>query len=63
MEMRTILCKMLWVFDMELVDKNLDWNRDTENYLLWNRPELHVKYTRRPGIYVPPIDNKDEIVV
>lgn len=59
MELRTILAKMLWVFDMQLTDDNLDWNRDATSYLVWKRPELLVKYTRRPGIYVPPIDNSE----
>ncbi|PSK33980.1 Isotrichodermin C-15 hydroxylase [Elsinoe australis] len=47
MEMRTIMTKVFWSFDMELVDDDLDWHRDSEMHTLWRKPELNVKVSRR----------------
>jgi hypothetical protein len=55
--MRVILAKMLWAFDMELKDEKLDWLRDSKWSLLWWKPALHVNFTRRDGIHVPPLDD------
>ena len=58
MEMRLILAKMFWVYDMELVDdiNKLDWVRDGTSNPLWRKPPLMAKFTRRKGIKVPPVD-------
>lgn len=45
--MRTIMTKVFWSFDMELVDDDLDWHRDSEMHTLWRKPELNVKVSRR----------------
>ena len=56
LEMRLVLSKMLWVYDMQLMNPNLDWDRDNMCYMLWDKPDLMVKYTRRSGIFVPSVD-------
>lgn len=56
LEMRTILAKMLWCFDMELMDKRLDWDGDSKCYTLWQKPDLNIKFTRRAGVHVPVLD-------
>ncbi|RPB04471.1 putative cytochrome P450 [Choiromyces venosus 120613-1] len=56
LEMRVILAKMLWVYDMELMDPNLSWGKDTNCYVLWDKLKLPIRYTRRAGIVVPPLD-------
>lgn len=43
MEMRQILAKLLYNFDLELADPDLDWHRDSRMYTLWSKPHLHVK--------------------
>lgn len=49
-ELSTIISKMLWTFDLELIDKTLDWHRDSRMATLWQKPELKVRVTRRfPG--------------
>lgn len=50
MELRIIVAKMLWVYDMELLNKEEDWIGNNTVYAIWNKPELRVRYTRRPGI-------------
>lgn len=57
MEMRVILAKMLWTYDMELMNKDLDWDRDSRCYTLWRKPDLFIKFTRRAGIHVPVLDD------
>jgi hypothetical protein len=52
-EMRVILAKMLWVYDMELTDDKLDWVRDSPAWTLWYKPALPVRFTRRAGVVVP----------
>ncbi|KAI1206780.1 putative cytochrome P450 [Annulohypoxylon truncatum] len=42
MEMRQILAKLIWNFDLELADPDLDWHRDSRMYTLWSKPHLHV---------------------
>jgi hypothetical protein len=53
--MRVILAKLLWTFDMELKDEKLDWLADSESRLLWQKPGLHLNFTRRDEINVPPL--------
>jgi cytochrome P450 len=55
-EMRVILAKMLWTYDMELMDDKLDWVRDSPAWTLWVKPALPVRFTRRAGVVVPPLD-------
>jgi hypothetical protein len=40
MEMRILIAKMVFHFDYELVDDNLDWVRDSRCYVLWQKPDL-----------------------
>ncbi|KAH7080753.1 cytochrome P450 monooxygenase-like protein [Paraphoma chrysanthemicola] len=41
-EMRLILAKILFTFDLELVDKKTDWMRGQKLFTLWNKPPLMV---------------------
>lgn len=45
-EMRLILAKVLFNFDMELADKEVDWWAQ-KAYLLWDKPPLEVYLTPR----------------
>ncbi|PUU73918.1 cytochrome P450 [Tuber borchii] len=57
-ETRLVLSKMLWVYDMELVNKDIDLDRDSTNYFLWSKPEIWVKFARRRGVQVPILDSE-----
>jgi hypothetical protein len=45
-EMRSIMARMLWHFDMELIDKEKDWLKQPV-YILWEKPPLNIKLTHR----------------
>ncbi|RPB00818.1 cytochrome P450 [Choiromyces venosus 120613-1] len=57
-EIRLLLSKMFWVYDMELVNKEVDINRDSTSFVLWNKPDLWVRFARRPGVEVPGLDGE-----
>ena len=44
MEMRIILARLVWEFDWELMSKDLDWASETKVKLIWQKPELSVKF-------------------
>jgi cytochrome P450 len=45
MEMRLILARVLFNFDLELVDKDKDWVKGMKIYGFWEKPDLMVKLT------------------
>jgi cytochrome P450 len=47
-EMRIILARMVFEFDWELVSRDVDWERDTILKILWQKPELRVRF--RPAV-------------
>lgn len=55
MELRLIIAKVFWVYDIELLDKNLDWLRECEDYAFWIKPKLRAKVTKRAGIATPEV--------
>jgi len=54
MEMRLILAKLLYKFDIDLVDKNLDWYGESFMEMTWNRPPLRAKMSLR-GVNAIPV--------
>jgi hypothetical protein len=42
MELRTTLGRLLWKYDLQLVDDKLDWHRDSQMHTLWKKPQLLV---------------------
>ena len=41
------LAKMVWMYDMELVEPVPDWEKDCRvHFVLW-KPELRVRFTER----------------
>jgi hypothetical protein len=34
---------VIWHFDLELMNKELDWYRDSMFYTIWNKPDLMIK--------------------
>ena len=47
LELRIILTKLLWKFDMELTDDKLDWNLMNKNYVFWEKPSLPIRFRPR----------------
>lgn len=47
-EMRLILARMIWNFDMELAPESHNWI-DQLSFVVWDKPGLQVKLTPRSG--------------
>jgi cytochrome P450 len=43
MEMRLYLAKMMWLYNLELVDKERDWVKDCKTYFMWMKAPLMIK--------------------
>ncbi|TDZ31489.1 Cytochrome P450 monooxygenase BOA3 [Colletotrichum spinosum] len=39
MQARITLAKLVWSYDMELLNQQIDWERDSKLFLIWDRPE------------------------
>lgn len=46
-ELSLLLSKILWTYDIELLNKDVDWLRDSRMAMLWDKPKLMIKTTRR----------------
>lgn len=47
MEINLLLAKMLWMYDMELVNEDLDWLEEGKVFVMWRKPELWVRFHER----------------
>ncbi|KAH6676007.1 cytochrome P450 [Halenospora varia] len=45
-EIRLILARVLWNFDLELQNDGLNWN-DQKVWMVWEKPPLNVKLVPR----------------
>jgi len=45
-EMRAILGRVLWHFDVSLCEESANWNKQ-KVFLLWDKPDLMVKLKAR----------------
>ncbi|THC90396.1 hypothetical protein EYZ11_010137 [Aspergillus tanneri] len=43
MELQTIMAKLIFSYDIELVNKDVDWLRDSRMHTLWEKPPLMVR--------------------
>ena len=50
MEINLLLAKMLWKYDLELVNNNVDWLNEGKVYVMWWKPELIIRFHPRQGI-------------
>ncbi|RDW56936.1 hypothetical protein BP5796_13003 [Coleophoma crateriformis] len=46
-EMRSVLARMLFYFDMEICEDSREWNVEQKIHMMWDKPSLNVKITRR----------------
>ncbi|KAI0396358.1 cytochrome P450 [Xylariaceae sp. FL0594] len=44
LELNLILAKMLWTYDMELINKDLDWEGESHEHVMWSKPDLFVTF-------------------
>ena len=51
-EMRLILAKIIYNFDMTICNDSLRWIEDQKTYILWDKPSLNV--------YMSPVAQKAE---
>ncbi len=47
LELRTVLAKLLWTYDLKLGNEEIDWHRDSRMLTLWWKPPFWVKATPR----------------
>ena len=47
MEMNLILAKIFWTYDLELVNKDLDWHAESRMHVMWWKPNLMVRFCKR----------------
>ncbi|KAI0141749.1 cytochrome P450 [Xylariaceae sp. FL1272] len=45
-QMSLELSKLIWKYDMELVDKKLDFEKESGMFFQWRKPALYVRFTR-----------------
>ncbi len=53
MEMSLILTKLLFTYDMDLLDKGLDWEGQSHVHVQWWKPELKVRFTEHKKSEAP----------
>lgn len=41
------LAKMVWSYDMELVDKSLDFEAESRMFFQWRKAKMQIRFTRR----------------
>jgi len=46
-ELHTVLAKLNFKYDLEWLNKDMDWHRDSRMHTLWKKPELRVRVHRR----------------
>lgn len=47
LEMRFIIAKLLWRYDVEWFDTTLDWDRDGMGYTVWKKPDFRMLLQER----------------
>ncbi|KAI1381694.1 benzoate 4-monooxygenase cytochrome P450 [Hypoxylon crocopeplum] len=47
LNLRTTIAKLIWVYDLELVDPTIDFHRDSQYFTLWKKPALMVRSKNR----------------
>ncbi|GME30024.1 hypothetical protein LQ345_000377 [Neofusicoccum parvum] len=49
LEMRTTLAKLHFLYDVEVLETGVDWQRDAEMHLLWKKPTVRVRMNQAGG--------------
>ncbi|KAJ8128638.1 hypothetical protein O1611_g4996 [Lasiodiplodia mahajangana] len=43
MQMSLVLCKLFYTYDLDLVEKDLDWEAESKHYIMWVKAPYHVR--------------------
>ncbi|KAI1305539.1 cytochrome P450 [Xylaria venustula] len=44
MELSLVLAKILWLYDLELVTREIDWIRESQVHVLWWKPKMFIRF-------------------
>ncbi|KAL3483005.1 cytochrome P450 [Aspergillus germanicus] len=47
MEMNLLMAKLFWTYDLELVNKNINWVTEGKVHVLWWKPKLFIRFHKR----------------
>ncbi|PKX94106.1 cytochrome P450 [Aspergillus novofumigatus IBT 16806] len=47
MEMNLLMAKLFWTYDLELVNKNINWLAEGQVHVLWWKPKLFIRFHKR----------------
>ncbi|KAK2754364.1 hypothetical protein FQN54_007008 [Arachnomyces sp. PD_36] len=50
LEVNLLLAKILWTYDLELMNKEVDWLKEGKAHLLWWKPKLFVRFHKRSDL-------------
>ncbi|KAK4184313.1 Isotrichodermin C-15 hydroxylase [Podospora australis] len=50
LEMRMILAKFFWRYDIDWFDETIDWERDSMGYTVWKKPDLRILLKQRQDL-------------
>ena len=54
--MASILAKIVWKYDWELVNKDLDWEGRSRLHVMWSKPALRVRFHDRFANHVLDVE-------
>jgi len=46
-EMRTIVAKVIYAYELEWLNPEMDWHRESQMHILWHKPNIMVKVIAR----------------
>ena len=49
-EISLIMAKLHYRFDLELVNKSLDWEGSSRMHVMWWKPDLWVRFMQKAGV-------------
>lgn len=50
LEMRIILARLFWRYDIDWFDASVDWERDGMGYTVWKKPDFRVTLKQREDL-------------
>jgi len=53
LELQVILTKLLYVYNLEMVDDGKDFEGETRSFLFWRMPKILTRFNRRQGVIAP----------
>lgn len=47
LQMTLVLAKMLYTYDMEMLDPNLDWEAQSKHFIMWWKAPIRIRLRNR----------------